>query len=123
MINPASFFKLTRLTGTTMSTFLVLIMKRKIMFVLVLCLLSAAVAYGCWTKAQKSGDEAAAKHFYETCRMLAEEGSNLGQYNLAVCYRNGIGVSQNFAQAVYWFEKSASQGNEKAAEILEELGE
>ena len=33
------------------------------------------------------------------------------QYNLGLCYDNGQGVVQDYTQAVYWYRKSAEQGD------------
>ena len=35
----------------------------------------------------------------------------LAQYNLGVMYAQGQGVPQNYKQAVYWYKKSANQGD------------
>ena len=40
----------------------------------------------------------------------AKNGDMYGQYNAGVCYLRGLGVSQNYEQAAYWFRKSADQG-------------
>lgn len=41
----------------------------------------------------------------------AKKGNARAQNNLAVCYRDGLGVYQNIETALYWFRKSAEQGN------------
>jgi TPR repeat protein len=33
------------------------------------------------------------------------------QYNLGVCYENGIGVTQDYAKAVNWYREAAEQGD------------
>ena len=42
-------------------------------------------------------------------------------YNLGYYYREGYGVSQDLEQAIYWYSKSAEQGNTCAQEALDEL--
>ena len=44
----------------------------------------------------------------------AAEGDMLGLYKLGLCYKYGIGVEQNDAQAVKWIEKSAKKGFSRA---------
>lgn len=52
-----------------------------------------------------------AKNYFEKS---AEYGYSKGQYELALCYKNGFGVEQNLEKAFTWFEKSMEQGNENA---------
>ena len=44
----------------------------------------------------------------------AAEGNDEAQYNLALAYANGEGVTQDDNQAVNWFEKAAAQGHTDA---------
>lgn len=52
----------------------------------------------------------------------ANDGDAEAQFNLGVCYRDGVQISVNDDVATLWFEKSSSQGNHEAeyafAEIL-----
>ena len=41
---------------------------------------------------------------------LAEQGEASAQFNLALMYLDGQGVTQDDKQAVYWFRKAAAQG-------------
>ena len=43
-------------------------------------------------------------------REFAEFGDMAAQFNLATAYEFGIGVPQDHAQAVYWYQKAAEQG-------------
>lgn len=43
-------------------------------------------------------------------RILAEQGSAGGQYNLGWKYRHGFDASQDDTQAVFWYRKAAEQG-------------
>ena len=51
-------------------------------------------------------------------RRSAEQGVAIAQCNLGVCYDNGEGVSQDYAQAVYWWRKAAEQGDAAAQSNL-----
>lgn len=41
------------------------------------------------------------------CIKAAEEGDTLGQYLCGKMYFHGIGVEQDYHQALYWYEKVA----------------
>ena len=43
-------------------------------------------------------------------RKAAEQGDAEAQDNLAFMYKNGQGVTQDYAQAVKWYRKAAEQG-------------
>ena len=42
--------------------------------------------------------------------MSADQGQAMGQYNLGSMYDHGIGVSQDYKEAVKWYRMSADQG-------------
>ncbi|MBR3687984.1 MAG: SEL1-like repeat protein, partial [Lentisphaeria bacterium] len=42
-------------------------------------------------------------------------------HNLGVCYENGDGVEQDYAEAVKWIRRAAEQGFEPAKEALKEM--
>ncbi|MCO5060542.1 MAG: sel1 repeat family protein [Kiritimatiellae bacterium] len=46
----------------------------------------------------------------ELLRAGADAGHALCQYNLGASYIDGIGVPQDYRQAVYWYQKAAQQG-------------
>ena len=48
----------------------------------------------------------------------AEQGDAEAQNALGSCYYLGTGVEQDYAKAVYWFEKAAEQGIAKAQNKL-----
>ena len=52
-------------------------------------------------------------HFQETLK-AAEQGDTEAQFNLGVMYAKGIGVPQDYAQAVQWYRKAAEQGEIEA---------
>ncbi len=52
---------------------------------------------------------------------LAKKGDELAQFKLGECYSNGRGVEQDYAKAVYWYTKSAEQGNWKAEQALQDI--
>ena len=58
------------------------------------------------------------KQAVECYRKAAEQGNDKAQFNLGICYANGIGVERDFKQAAYWFRKAAEQGNDKAQVML-----
>ena len=47
-------------------------------------------------------------------RKAADQGIAEAQFNLGVMYRDGQGVTQDYAEAVKWFRKAADQGNADA---------
>jgi TPR repeat protein len=47
-------------------------------------------------------------------RSLAELGNASAQYNLGLMYKNGLGVPQDTAAAMFWYEKAADQGEANA---------
>ena len=51
--------------------------------------------------------------------ILAEQGKPAAQFNLGAFYMNGQGVQKNEKKAFEWFRKSASQGNAKALQVIE----
>ncbi len=51
---------------------------------------------------------------YEIFSELAEQGESLAMRNLGVCYRDGIGVQKDMAQASLWLTKAAEAGEATA---------
>ena len=49
------------------------------------------------------------KEQLEELKEAANEGFARAQFNLGMCYEHGVGVEQDMAQAVEWYEKSAAQ--------------
>jgi TPR repeat protein len=45
---------------------------------------------------------------------LAEQGDAKAQFNLALMYANGRGVSRDYVTALSWYRKAAEQGNAEA---------
>lgn len=62
------------------------------------------------------GDEAI--YWYQ---MAANRGDLYGEYNLGLCYENGIGTSVNLKKAKLWYQKAALKGDVQAKERLKEL--
>ena len=50
------------------------------------------------------------KKAIDLLRAGADAGHALCQYNLGASYIDGIGVPQDYGQAVYWYQKAAQQG-------------
>ena len=70
---------------------------------------AAAVNYGA---AVEDTDPKAA---FDAYTMAAEAGNALGQYNLGVAYKDGIGTEPDGKKAIEWTTKSAEQGDPWAA--------
>ena len=66
------------------------------------------------------GQYAAALPLYQ---YLAEQGNPGAQSNLGYMYGTGQGVTQDYNQAVYWYNKAADQGNQKAIAALNKLSQ
>jgi TPR repeat protein len=62
--------------------------------------------------------ESAIKYY----RMAAEQDNSLGQYYLAEKYEHGEGVGEDIDTAIYWYRKSAMNGDEDAKKKLQSLG-
>ena len=54
------------------------------------------------------------------CRRLAEQGYAYAQTNLGNLYEYGLGVQQDYAEAMSWFRKAADQGYAGAQEAIGE---
>lgn len=52
---------------------------------------------------------------------LAKNDDDKAQFNVALIYENGLGVSQDLKRAKQWYEKSAKQGNAQAQFNLAKL--
>ena len=76
---------------------------RTILMGALLC--TASFALPC-APAQQS--EALRRQFLEY-KAKGEQGDAKAQFNLGVCYENGNGVPQDYAEAVKWFRKAAEQ--------------
>lgn len=57
----------------------------------------------------------------KTWREEAEEGYASAQYDLGVCFINGMGVKKDMAEAVKWWTKAAQQGHPAAVKALKEV--
>ena len=49
------------------------------------------------------------KTAFEKLKPLAEQGDAEAQYNLGVMYDNGLEVTQDYKEAVRWYQQSAKQ--------------
>ena len=54
-------------------------------------------------------------------RKAADQGVELAQFKLGLCYASGNGVPENKAEAAKWIRKAAAQGNEDAKKLLKTL--
>jgi len=66
---------------------------RKICFVLLLTTFSSVYGGSCWDKVSDVDD----------CRVRAEQGESLAQFNLGQLYYDGQGVIQDYKEAVKWY--------------------
>lgn len=57
----------------------------------------------------------------ETILRAAEQGEPVAQFRLGEMHRDGNGVTKDLGQAVYWFNKAASQGDQDAQSSLSRL--
>jgi TPR repeat protein len=46
----------------------------------------------------------------------AEAGNADSQYNLGLCYANGLGIGKNLTEAVKWYQLAANQGDGRGTE-------
>ena len=91
---------------------------RRLLFILVLCLLIAPSAWGNYQdgrKAYNRGDYATA---LKELLPLAEQGHAGAQYFIGYMYYKGQGVVQNGAETVKWLRHAAEQGDVKAQYLL-----
>ena len=51
---------------------------------------------------------------FEQTKELAEQGDADAQYNLAVMYLQGVDVTQDHAEAIWWLTNAAEQGHAHA---------
>ena len=61
-----------------------------------------------WLEAYKRGDYAEA---FEIIQPLANTGEAPAQYNLAMMYATGRGISRDYPEALRWLKLAAAQGN------------
>ncbi|MFB1049393.1 tetratricopeptide repeat protein [Paraliobacillus sp. JSM ZJ581] len=62
------------------------------------------------------GDEAISWY-----QMAADRGDSYGEFNLGLCYENGIGTQVNIKKAKYWYQKAALKGDDQAKQRLKEF--
>jgi TPR repeat protein len=78
-----------------------------------LCALLVFIPFISWAEVPQEE----VKEFKET-KLKAEQGDAVAQFNLGSKYCSGLGVLQDYAEAVRWFRKSAEQGHVIAQYIL-----
>lgn len=64
---------------------------------------------------KEEGTEARAEEAFKSALMAAEQGLPAAQMKLGQSYKNGVGVAQNMAEALRWFQRAASGGLESAS--------
>jgi TPR repeat protein len=55
-------------------------------------------------------------------RKSADQDHPPAQFNLGVCYEQGLGVEPDMKRAMFWYNKAAEFGNPAAEEKLQALG-
>lgn len=58
---------------------------------------------------------------YYWMKKAADQGLDDAQYNVGVCYYDGVGVNKDILEAFQWFIKAKEQGHEGALSILHEI--
>jgi hypothetical protein len=78
----------------------------------------AETAFDADPEAIEEAFKALANREYETAynefRSLAVQGDHASQYQLALLYSQGLGVSQNYTEATHWYQRAAEQGDVNA---------
>ncbi len=86
-------------------------MKKLFITLVLMTLTVSANNYNKGVDAYKSGD-------YQTALTLwtpyAKEGNVQAQYTIAKIYYEGLGVTQNYKKALYWYQQAAHQEYAKA---------
>jgi TPR repeat protein len=85
---------------------------RWLVFVLSLAVLQALAACS-WFE-----DDAEYETTFRKNLPLAQEGNASAQYNIGTMYYEGLGVDDNFDEALTWFRRSADQGYARAQSRL-----
>ena len=68
-----------------------------------------------------SSNSKCGKHFLRLAKEVADTGSSISQYNLAIVYYDGKCVEKNLNESLIWAEKSALEGYEQSYGIYGEL--
>ncbi len=56
--------------------------------------------------------------YNDSLKQSAISGNDEAQFNLGLCYHDGLGVTKSYCEAYSWFLQSAKQGNHKAEYYL-----
>ena len=62
--------------------------------------------------------QAALSSDFDEALKHANHGNSIAQSNLGVMYENGLGVAQDYIEAVNWYRKAAEQGDSGAQSNL-----
>lgn len=82
-------------------------------------------ALGCWYEwlYADCGELEDAQHAYYYYRVAARNGYTPAMCDLAMCYKDGVGVGKNLTKARYWLERAKNGGDEDASRLLLTLDE
>ncbi|PKK62195.1 kinase-like protein [Rhizophagus irregularis] len=81
-------------------------------------------AFELYQKAAELGNSSGINNLgasFELYQKAADLGNSSAQYNLAIMYENGEVTVKNIDKAIYWYKKSAGQGDQDAQNKLEKL--
>ena len=81
----------------------------------ILCaLLFSTSSFAGWDEAIAAFEAGDFKTALREYKVLAEQGVDRAQFNLASMYRNGQGTTQDYKAAIKWFTKAAEQDIDRA---------
>ena len=45
----------------------------------------------------------------------------MGQWNVAYCYEHGVGIEQDYDNAIFWLARAAEQGDSDAEKAIKKI--
>jgi TPR repeat protein len=99
------------LQARLLNTMTVTVVKEKITFIL---LLASSLALMFFLEKRDGPD----KRSFKAVRSLAEKGDPRAQFNLALLYGTGKGITKDTNEAIRWVAKAAAQGEPKSEDLL-----
>lgn len=88
------------------------------LLVLVLAFIPAQVLAGPWEDSMAAYKNQDYLTVLRLVRPLAERGEARAQFVVGSFYQNGLGVSKDYQQAIYWYSSAAAQGEFYAQSML-----
>lgn len=98
---------------------------QRVMQTLLVCIFSITCLSACSPLARGKNDFQLQKYSQAFADLLpiARQGDAEAQYAVGYMYYTGKGTTKDFDLALYWFERSAKQQNEKAVKALKMIDE